>query len=67
MHPAKVPSVFITFKRRSFCAASSDITWCDEERRGLDREGEKELREGVEREGEKEWRGREEREVAEIE
>ena len=26
MHPAKVPSVFITFKRRSFCAASRDIT-----------------------------------------
>jgi hypothetical protein len=34
MHPAKVPSVLITFKRRSFCADSRDITWALRGRRG---------------------------------
>jgi hypothetical protein len=41
MHPAKVPSVLITFKRRSFCADSRDITWALRGRRG--REGEREM------------------------
>jgi hypothetical protein len=61
MHPAKVPSVFITFKRRSFCAASRDVTWCDEEMRGRVREGGRERERSGEGERgwewtEKEWR-----------